>query len=83
MSGVSWSSSSSSSLVTSSFRSCVLGWIVVVVVMGVVGRAGCLSLLLVKSLSVASHFELSSALVNQVMSLVRSLLSLMFQSGCK
>ena len=33
-----------------------------------------------KSLSVASHFELSSAVVSQVMSLVRSLLSLLYLS---
>ena len=46
----------------------VIGWVVVVVVMG-------LSLLLMKSLSIASQFELSSAVVSQVMSLVRSLLS--------
>ena len=58
--------------------SCVVGWVVVVVVIGVVSRAGFLSLLLVKSLSVASHFELSSAAMSQVMSLVRSLLSLWF-----
>ena len=63
--------------------SCVVGWVVVVVVIGVVGRAGCLSLLLMKSLSIASHFELSSAVVNQVMSLVRSLLSRLVLSGCK
>ena len=47
------------------------------------GRAGCLSLLLLKSLSMASHFELSSAVVSQVVSLVRSLLSLLDLSGCK
>ena len=53
--------------------SSLVGWIVVVVVMGVVGRVGCVSLLLVKSLSIASHFEPSSAVVSQVVSLVRSL----------
>ena len=40
---------------------CVLclsvGLVVVVVVMGVVGRVGCLSLLLFQSLSVESHVE--------------------------
>ena len=35
-----------------------------------VGRAGCLSLLLMESLSTASHFELSSAVQREVMSLV-------------
>ena len=49
----------------------------------VVGRAGCLSLLFMKSLSIASHFAVSSAVVSQVMSLVRSLLSLLVLSGCK
>ena len=34
-----------------------------------------------KSLSIASHFELSSAVVSQVMSLVRSLWDLIV-SGC-
>ena len=58
-----------------------LSWVVVVVVIGVVGRAGCLSLLPMKSLSMASNFELSSAVVNQVMSLVRSSLSLLVPSG--
>ena len=53
--------------------SSLVGWIVVVVVMGVLGRVGCVSLLLVKSLSIASHFEPSSAVVSQVVSLVRSL----------
>ena len=84
---------SSSSLVSSSFWSrasvvyvvcsCVVGWVVVVVVVEVAGRAGCSSLLFMKSLSVASHFELSSAVVSQVMSLVRSLLVLLVLSGCK
>ena len=40
---------------------CVESWVVVVVVIGVVGRVGCLSLLLMKSLSTAAQFELSSA----------------------
>ena len=72
---------------SSSFWSCtllvrvLLVGFVVVVVRGIVGRVGCLSLLLMKSLSVASHFELSSAAVGQVMSLVRSLLSLLDLSG--
>ena len=35
--------------------SCVVGWVVVVVVIGVVCRAGCLSLLLMKSLPIAPH----------------------------
>ena len=53
------SSVSSSSLVSSSFSSwasvvyvvcsCVVGWVVVVVLAEVVGRAGCLGLLLMKS----------------------------------
>ena len=60
-----------------SLRSCVVSWVVVVVVTRVVGRAGCLSLRLLKSLSIASHFELSFAVASQVMSLVRSLLSLL------
>ena len=55
--------------------SCVVGWIVVVMVTRVMGRADCLSLLLMKSLSKESNFELSSAMPSQVMSLVRSLLS--------
>ena len=56
--------------------SCVVGCVVVVMVMGVVGRASCLSLLLTKSLSRESHFEPSCAAVSQVASLARSLLSL-------
>ena len=63
--------------------SCVVGWVVAVVVTGVVGRAGCLSLLLMMSLSTASNFELSSAEVSTVVSLVRSLSSLLVLSGCK
>ena len=39
----------------SAVRSCVVGWVVVVVVMGVAGRAGCLSLLLMMSLSIAGR----------------------------
>ena len=50
--------------------SCVVGWVVVVVLVVVAGRADCLSLLFMKSPSIASHFELSSAVANQVMSLV-------------
>ena len=50
---------------------------------GVLGRAGCFSLLLIKSLSIASHFELSSAAVSQVASRVRSLLSLLVLSVCR
>ena len=49
--------------------SCVVGWVVVVVLVQVVGGAGCFSLLFMKSLSIASHFELSSAEVSHVMSL--------------
>ena len=55
--------------------SCVVGWMVVVVLVDVVGRAGCLSLLFMKSLSIASHFELFSAVASQIISIVRSLLS--------
>ena len=72
------SSSCSSSLVL-----CVVGWVVVVVVIGVVGRPGCLSLLLMKSLPMASPHELSSAVVSRVVSLVRSLFSLLDLSDCK
>ena len=61
--------------------SCVVGWVVVVVVIRVLGRAGCLSLLR-ESLSIASHFELSSAVVSRVTSHVGSL-SLLDLSGCK
>ena len=39
---------------------CVSGWVVVVVLVEVVGRAGSLSLLFTKSLSTAPHFEVSS-----------------------
>ena len=53
--------------------SCVVSWVVVVV-----GPVGCLSLLLMASLLfIASHFELNSDIVNQVVSLANSLLSLM------
>ena len=48
----------------------VVGWVFVVVVMGVVDRVVCLSLLLMKSLSTASHFELSAAVVSQVVPLL-------------
>ena len=44
-----------------------VGLVVFVVVIGVVGRIGCLSLLLTKSL-----FQLSCAVVSQVVSIVRS-----------
>ena len=54
--------------------SCVVGWVVVVVLAAVVGRAGCLSLLFVKSLSIASYFEVSSAVVSQIMPPARLLL---------
>ena len=37
--------------------SCVVGWVVVVVVLEAMGRAGCLGLLLMKSLVIASHFQ--------------------------
>ena len=46
-------------------------------VTGVVGRAGWLSLLLMKLLTTTSQFETFSAVVRQSMSLVRSLLSLL------
>ena len=69
------SSSCSSSLVPASFwfsallvlfvLSCVVRWVVVVVVM-FVGRAGCLSLLLVKSFVMTSHFLLFSVVVTLV-----------------
>ena len=39
-------------------RSCVVDWVTVVVVIRVVGRAACLILLLMKSLSIAFRFEL-------------------------
>ena len=45
--------------------SCVLGWVVAVVLTQVVGRAGCLSLLFMKSISTASHLEVSSAVVSR------------------
>ena len=61
---------------------CVVGWLVGVVVIRVVGPAGCLSLLLVKSLSTASHFELSSAVVSQVMSLAKSFHGAANMVGC-
>ena len=87
------SSVPSSSLVSSScwslalvlyvFRSCVTGWVVVVVLVEVVGRAGCLSLLFMKFVFIASHFEVSSAVVSRVMSLVRSSLYLLVLSGCE
>ena len=60
------SEKSSSSLVSSSFKSwtpvacvvcsCVVGWVVVVVLVEVVGCAGCLSLLFMNSPSIAPHF---------------------------
>ena len=60
--------------------SCVVRCVVVVVVIGTVGRAGCLSLLLMSTFSIASHFELSSAALSQVMSLVRSFVEVVFPS---
>ena len=88
MSSVPSSSSVSSSfwswpLVVCVVRSCVVGWTVVVVLVEVVGRAGCLSLLFMKWLPIATHCEVSSAAVSQVMSFVRSLLSLLVLFGCK
>ena len=53
--------------------SSVVGWIVMVVVIGVMGRAGCLSLLLVTSLTTEFHFAPSCAVVTQVVLLVSSL----------
>ena len=53
--------------------SCVVCWVVEVVVMGVVGRVLCSSLLLIKP---------ACAVVSQVESLVRSLLSLLVVVGC-
>ena len=85
------SSVSSSSCLSSSFMSysllvvslsrtsCLVGcWLI-----GFVGRAGCLGMLLMKSLSIASHFVPSSAVVSQVVSLVRSLSSVLDLVGCK
>ena len=81
MNSVSSSCSSSSFwtlvLVVPVVWSCVVGWVVVVVVIKIVGRAGCLSLLPVKSLSIASHVQLSSAVESRVMSLVRPFLHLL------
>ena len=87
------SSVSSSSLVSSSFWSwasvvyvvcsCVVGWVVVVVLADVVGRAGCLSLLFMKSLSIAFQFEVSSAVVSQIMPPARLLLSPLVLSDCE
>ena len=63
--------------------SCVAGWVVVVVVIGGADRVGCLSLPLMKSLFIAFHFEPSSAVVSQVVSLMRSLVvSLLVLVGC-
>ena len=61
-SSVSWSKVSVVYVVCS----CVVGWVVVVVVMVVKGRVGCSSLLLTKSLSMDSHFEPSCAVVSRV-----------------
>ena len=87
------SSVSSSSLVSSSFWSwasvvyvvcsCVVGWVVVVVLADVVGCAGCLSLLFMKSLSIAFQFEVSSAVVSQIMPPARLLLSPLVLSDCE
>ena len=65
-----------------SLSSCSSGVVVFLVVV-MRGRAGCLSLLLLKSLSIASQLVLSSAAVSQVMSLVKSLLHLLDLSGRK
>ena len=48
----------------------------VVVTIGVVGRMGCLSLVLTKSLSRESHVKHSCAVANQGVPFVKSLLSL-------
>ena len=82
MSSVSSSPFGSWALVVYVVRSCVVGWVVVVVLVEVVGRAGCLTLLFLTSVLIASHFESFSAVVSQVMSLVRSLLSLLVLPGC-
>ena len=42
----------------------VVGLVAIVVAIGVMGRIGCLSLLLAKSLSMESHFKASSAVVS-------------------
>ena len=68
------SSVSSSSLVSSSFWS----WASVVYVV-----CSCVSVLLMKSLSTASHFELFSAVASQIISTVRSLSSLLLLSDCE
>ena len=61
--------------------SCVVGWVVVVVVVGVASRFDCLSLF-PKSISLESYFEPSCAVVSQVVSLVSSLMSLLILVGC-
>ena len=68
---MSWSSSPSSwswASVPCVVCPTVLGLTVVVVSMGVLGRSGCSSLLLTKSLSTESHFQLSCAVASQTVS---------------
>ena len=87
------SASPSSSLVSSTFWSCalvvyigcscVVGWVVVVVLAEVMGRAGRVRLPFMKKLSIASHSEVSSAVVNQVMSLVKSMSCPVILVGCR
>ena len=81
-----WSSSAppsswSCTLVVWVVCSCVVGWVVVVVVMEVAGRVGCLSLL-AKVVFHESHVKPSCAAVSQLVSLVRSLLSRWTLVGC-
>ena len=47
------------------------------------GRIGCLSLMLTKSLAKESRFEVSCAVVSQVVSFVSPLLSLKALVGCR
>ena len=61
----------------------VVGSVVVVVLMEVMGRVGRSSLLLTESLSMKSLFEPPCAIVSQVVSIVRSFLSLLILVDCK
>ena len=81
MCSVSSSFSLSSSAPTSSWSS-VVALATVVVLMRVVGGIGCLCLRFAKSLSIASHFEPSCAVLCYVVSFVRSLFSMLVQVGC-
>ena len=85
MSSVSPLSSSRSSRASFVCADCsvVISSIGSVVAARVMGRIGCLSLLLTVSLSMESHFKPSCATVSQVVSFVRSLLSLSTSLGCR